>query len=674
MFWSRSFSQACKPAPGPLRKAPHATASRVRRFEPLEGRSMLSAGGLDPTFGSAGFVTTPNGVNATVTSIAVEPDGKIVAAGIAKVGGNDDFAVARYNTDGSLDAAFGNHGMVTTAIGHDDAMAYGVAIQSNGSIIVVGHSFDGSHLDFTIARYHDDGSLDASFGQGGIVTTALGTDGAEGFAVAIQSDGKIVVAGEAASQFALARFLSDGSLDTSFGTGGVDVLTTVPGNLAGGAADGVAIEPDGKIVAVGGGVDFSLVRVNADGRLDKSFGSNGFVTVKVGNSGGSDAVAIQRDGRIVVGGSVVTQVAYTHPPVTPGPPGTIQAVSDIAVQDPAYVWFGLARYNSDGSLDTTFGNGGTVTTKVASGGDALNSLALESDGRIVAAGGAQITANGFAPPDAFAAAIYNSDGTLDTDFANGGIFVATSGTPSGGGFTGSLDANGNILLGGGGGSDIQHQGFVVARVTTDSSSGGDPSTALLDNLYESLLGRAPDPAGLAYWRGQIANGISPAAVARAVLSSAEYLGREIGLDYQQLLHRAADAQGLAFYLSAIQTGQIDLDQVALDILVSPEFAGAAGGSNANWVDALYTRLLDRAPDAADVNFWLNKLNSGAVDPQQAAQMFLFSDEYRAAEAVTWYEGILSRMPTPQEVSNIVAELSAGTTEQTVLSNLLPAPA
>jgi len=213
-------------------------------------------------------VTTDFGGSDYGFSVALQPDGKIVVAGYA--GG--DFALARYNSDGALDTSFGSGGKVTTDFGgsyHPDG--FSVALQPDGKIVVAGYAGG----DFALARYNSDGALDTSFGSGGKVTTDFGGSDA-GYSVALQPDGKIVVAGYAGLDFALARYNSDGALDTSFGTGG-KVTTDFSGGRDVGYS--VALQPDGKIVVAGyAGVDFALARYNSDGALDTSFGSGGKVT------------------------------------------------------------------------------------------------------------------------------------------------------------------------------------------------------------------------------------------------------------------------------------------------------------------------------------------------------------------------------------------------------------
>ena len=216
----------------------------------------------------------------------------IVAAGFASidVSGLYEFALTRYNTDGSLDTSFDGDGKVTTAIGSSYAVAYSVAIQADGKIVAGGYSADASDHDvFTLARYNPDGSLDTSFDGDGITTTTImGSVGAVVFSVALQADGKIVAAGYTTNgiqtDFALARFNPDGSLDAGFGDDGT--LSTSIGSENDAAAS-VAIQADGKIVAAGssdsGGYGrFALASYNTDGSLDSSFDGDGMLTTSFG--------------------------------------------------------------------------------------------------------------------------------------------------------------------------------------------------------------------------------------------------------------------------------------------------------------------------------------------------------------------------------------------------------
>lgn len=327
-------------------------------------------GDLDATFGSGGKVTTDFfGSFDAASAVAIQRDGKIIVARTAtRIINADftfDFALVRYNIDGSLDPTFGSTGKVTTDFFNSSDSAKALAIQIDGKIVVAGN-IDNS--DFALARYNSDGSLDTTFGLGGKVTTNFGAIDTVS-AVALQTDGKIIVVGGAgdSTRLALARYSSDGSLDSTFGSGG-RVLTQVSDFTQ--FAYAVALQPDGKIIIAGVAVnagtsyDFVLVRYYNDGSVDITFGSSGKAVTDFfnGDDLASDLV-IQSDGRIIVSGSVKTSTSF----------------------DATYD-FGLARYKSDGSLDTTFGSGGKGTTDFFNRNDRPSRMAIQKDGRIVIVG------------------------------------------------------------------------------------------------------------------------------------------------------------------------------------------------------------------------------------------------------------------------------------------------
>ena len=267
-----------------------------------------AAGDLDPSFGSGGKVLTDfSGLSEDhARSVAVEPGGKVVVAGFSDMGGGRDFALARYHHDGSLDPSFGSGGKVLTDFGGPSDLALDAALAPNGKIVAAGTS----DFDFAVARYNRDGSLDPSFGSGGTVITGFGPGSFdEAWGVALEPGGKIVVAGESGGDFALVRYDRNGNLDPSFGSGG-KVLTDI-GGASSDAALAVAVEPDGKIVATGNtgtapftDFDFALVRYNRDGNVDPTFGSGGRVVTAFGVARFDEAwgVAIQPEGKIVVAG------------------------------------------------------------------------------------------------------------------------------------------------------------------------------------------------------------------------------------------------------------------------------------------------------------------------------------------------------------------------------------
>jgi uncharacterized delta-60 repeat protein len=380
-----------------------------------------AAGDLDTSFGSGGTVTTAIGSSSDqARSLAIQSDGKIVVAGSSFNGSNDDFALVRYNTDGTLDTNFGNGGTVTTAIGSGNDAARSIAIQSDGKIVLAGYS-RGSNNDFALVRYNTDGSLDTNFGNGGKVTTAIGSGEDEVWSVAIQSNGKIVVAGYSFNgsndDFALVRYDTDGSLDTTFDSDGKVTTAIGSGNEK---AYSVAIQSDGKIVVAGysfngSNDDFALVRYDTNGSLDTGFDSDSKVTTDVGSDNDyARSVALQSDGKIVAAGQSYNGFNFDFALVRYNTNGSLdtnfdtdgKVINQIIQKDWAYSVaiqsdgkivlagyskgsnydFALVRYNTDGSLDTNFGNGGTVTTAIGSGEDAARSIAIQSDGKIVVAG------------------------------------------------------------------------------------------------------------------------------------------------------------------------------------------------------------------------------------------------------------------------------------------------
>jgi uncharacterized delta-60 repeat protein len=330
-------------------------------------------GVLDPSFGVGGKATTDFGAADSAATVAVQHDGKLVVAGSTASGfGTSDFAVARYTTDGQLDPTFGTGGLVRTDFDGDD-IAIGVAVQADGKVVAAGRSIPSTRggAVLALARYGVDGSLDGSFGVAGKVTSDFGNPTTIALSVAVQPDQKIVTFGWTASalndgDFAVGRFNPDGTPDASFGTGGKAITGFGSNDIA---SDGV-IQPDGKIVLAGwtGAQEFedlALARFNGDGSLDTGFGSSGKVVTDLFGRTGDQAfgVALQPNGKIVAAGR-----------------------ARVFINTGFEGGFAIVRYEPDGLLDPTFGNGGKAVADFGPGADLANDVVLQPDGKIVAAG------------------------------------------------------------------------------------------------------------------------------------------------------------------------------------------------------------------------------------------------------------------------------------------------
>lgn len=325
---------------------------------------------IDTTFGDNGLVFTDFDANAPTEgalAAAIQPDGKVVAAGFISLlnPGPGFFALARYNTDGSLDTTFGSGGKVLTAVVQHINEARAIAIGPDGKIVVAGYYFGGNqNFQALLVRYNPDGSLDSSFGSGGTVTDFRGfSSGSANLAetVAIQPDGKIVIAGHYTSPdggstvATMARFNANGTYDTSFGTSGRLEIPVASGSAQ---FNDIEVLPDGRIVAVGRSApNFFVVRFNSNGSSDTTFDGDGMVTTSMGGSSAlATTVLVRPNGKIFVSGIATGR------------------------------GFGAASYNSDGSLDTSFSGNGRLTFDFGNTASQAFGMAFDGLGRILIAG------------------------------------------------------------------------------------------------------------------------------------------------------------------------------------------------------------------------------------------------------------------------------------------------
>jgi len=360
--------------------------------------ALAAPGDFDPSFDADGRVLTHFGGFEGANALIVQSDGKLVAGGDSTAISSNDFALARYNPDGSLDSSFGTGGRVLTAFGGQDVII-ALVQQADGKLVAAGVLNVGGGQDLALLRYHPDGSVDTSFGVAGLVLIEFGGSGKFARALIQQLDGKLVVAGrtriggsDSPGDFALARYNPEGSPDTGFGVGG-RVLTDFGGNTDDGAQELVQ-QPDGKLVAAGSSSNgaFALARYNPDGSLDASFGVGGRVLTRFGGAGAARALVRQPDGKLVAAG--------------------ISGATGVGD-------FSLVRYNADGSLDASFGVNGRVLTDFGGNtDDGAQELVQQPDGKLVAAGRSNASA---AERFDVALARYLANGSLDASFGIGGV-------------------------------------------------------------------------------------------------------------------------------------------------------------------------------------------------------------------------------------------------------------
>lgn len=391
------------------------------------------AGSLDVGFDTDGIVTTSIGAGYEGTyKILIQPDGKIISAGYSDAGvsgggANWDFALVRYNANGSLDTTFGGDGKVTTDLNSYDDTGTWVSLQSDGKIVVCGSTYISTTGDdiCAVIRYNSDGSLDSSFNMDGIFTYVAGNYDNYMLVNAIQPDGKILVAGYSYSgtmhEFIVLRLDSSGYLDISFGTNG---LAYVPfGNEFAYCFDMVVL-PNGKILTLGrifnyNGAftsDFALAQLNSNGTIDNTFGISGkVVTDFAGLNDWGTCLAIQSDGKIIAAG-------YT---------GDISAITN----------FAMIRYDSTGTIDSTFGINGKVTTSI-SNNDRCYAITLQKNSKILLAGTSYNGSQGFA------LVRYTNTGEIDSTFDIDGKVVVQISNNNDVAFSMALQQDGKIVLGG----------------------------------------------------------------------------------------------------------------------------------------------------------------------------------------------------------------------------------
>ncbi len=404
--------------------------------------------------------------------ILVQPDGRILVGGGSHQGNGTKFGLARLMPDGTLDATFGSAGRVATQVGAPpslDETFYALALQPDGKIVAVGRSYAGTGYRAAVLRYNSNGTLDPTFSSDGIQVDDLapGTDDGY-FGVAIQPDGRIVVAGVAKGTVdydaVVVRYTAAGALDATFNTTGIAKLDI---GAVDNRASAMVLQPDGKIVIAGqtGNAsidsDYLLARFTADGQLDATFGTNGTVVSAFGPSTDwAYALALQPDGRLVAAGMVIN--------------GTAASLA-------------VARYTTAGALDPSFGTAGLALNEFSASCFA-RSVALLQDGRIAAVGNSALS---------MFVTVFTAIGTLDTGFSSDGSTIVNVGGGNAFGYAVAVQADGKLLAGGQAVQGGAQNNYIVARFHAGVNIGLD-ELAVNATALQLLPNPADDALELRY--------------------------------------------------------------------------------------------------------------------------------------------------------------------------------
>jgi uncharacterized delta-60 repeat protein len=608
------------------------------QLEFLESRNLLNAGAADMGFGASGLATGPihGGPGrfpfssyTQATAAALESDGKIVQLGMYSNSQYQahGFALVRYNTDGTVDGSFGasGGGGASVPVG---SLADAIAIESDGKVLVAGGVPTSTGGEFTLWRFNPDGSTDATFGNQGTVNVFSSSGPGAAHRLALRPDGRIIVAGiGSASTIEVAGLNPNGSPDPSFST------TTI--NDSNGVGQ-VLVAPDGKIVVAGS----EVYRLNVQGGLDGTWGTNGAATLSEGGSQATPSgIAVAANGQILMSGATASSVDL------------------------------LGRFTPNGSSDPTFGGGtGTVTTSYAGG------VLVQPDDRILLVGPFNLEVTRYTPT-----------GTLDTTFGTNGVtsFQIPSTPDLQAGLCSNaalLQPDGKIVVGGteslqpllnGLPFGVPSTSWIVARYLGDTPT-GTPSQRFVTHVYFDLLQRPTDPAGLASWSGLLDSGqANRTQVVHMIEASPEYHLLVINQIYGEYLRRSADPDGMFSWGMFLAAGGT-VDQMRALVMGSPEYYQLAGGTNDAFVARVYGDVLGRAVDSGGQQTWDQALSAGA-DRGAVAGAIMRSTEGNGEEVQYLYHWLLHRPADAAGLQGFSAELAQGTPVEQLIAILAGSP-
>jgi uncharacterized delta-60 repeat protein len=587
--------------------------------EALEVRTLLSGsalspGSLDPTFGSNGvvFAVSLGIIDSPAGVAAVQKDGKVVVT--------TGSSLIRYNQDGSPDTTFGQDGEVIDPMATGNARE--IAIRATDGEILV--------LAGDLTAYTADGKLDTNFGTNGRIVPRSNSNGVE-TSFALQPNGGILVASSNGARSAVQRYLMDGTLDPNF-----QVVDSSAVGLS--SFTNLVVQSDGKFIVAEDtlpsemlvpGESSSLLRYNANGTPDNSFGRNGVV----GLAGPVNSLAIQRseDGNSDIGIIVAASAPSFNLPDLPE-----EAV--------------LQRFNPDGSLDSSFGMLGQIPI------DASH-IAVEPNGDIVAVSGSNIT-------------IYKPTGNIEQSFGSSGQMAVNfgSGTTTVTGI--AVDpSTGNLYAVGDSTQNHSHSSSAVSRNLIGGTTTLSNNQLYVTQLYLDLLQRAPDTAGMAGWVAALDQGVSRLQVAQDFVNSSEYHALEVQDLYQKVLRRAADPSGLSTYTNFLNNGGTAAQLEAI-LLGSDEFFSQHGQNNdSGFLPAVYQSVLNRSIDASGMQFWSQAFNQGE-SRQAVAAAILASGESDQDVVNMTYARYLHRPADSGGANGWVNNLEQGLTEEQLVANFV----
>jgi uncharacterized delta-60 repeat protein len=622
------------------------------RLERLEERTLLNAGAPDPTFGTQGNSVTPYGVVTTqlqgadsAEAVAIQPDGKIVVAGSSAhplAPTVAEYGIVRYSTASTLDKTFGTNGIVLGSAGENITA---IAVAANGAIIASGTA----NLGAVVFEFNSNGTPNASFGANGIVTVD-GSAGSEAEGILLQPNGKIVgvLEDQSAMTARVFRLNADGTPDSSF------VSPNIPATFGGPLS--MALAPDGKIVFGGVGTSnptITIYRLNPDGNQDPAFvGGHGSLQVPNEAPTAAFGLAVQADGRLVVADTVSN--------------GTMESPS---------AGIDVRRYNLNGTPDVTF-NGNGDNDQIPLGDSAPASVLIQRDDRIVVVGTSFTVFPLGGIPSVLALARLNPNGSLDSTFGSNGTTIMTVTGPSGATLPNAIAAaatlqpDGKIVVAGSW-ATTSGMDFLTARFLGDIPT-GTSHQQFVSQVYLDLLQRPVDAAGLSYWSGLLDSGQETAQqVAMGIERSAEYEQLVVNQLYGEYLHRAADPGGLAGWTSFLASGGTE-DQLRAVLLGSAEYYTVSGSSANGFVASVYIDVLERPVDPGGAQAWSQLLADGATRTAVAAAI-IRSTEGNNVEVTDLYFWLLHRAPDAFGLQLFTQDLAQGVPAEAIVAAMIGSP-